>query len=124
MTTKYWIGPIAGYHEGDQQPGDVQCPQQPDDTYDWNGTAWVIDAERQAAKIAAVAAAQGASLAMSAILADPTIQFLMTHQPQECYTAVQAQIIDLPTAKDMIGKLAMALCALVRIQAGSVDNAS
>jgi hypothetical protein len=46
--------------------------------------------------------------------ADSTIQFLRTHTPAECEAWVQANVIDLASAKQVLGKLAMIVAYLAR----------
>lgn len=46
----YYIG--QGYYEGDRQHQlDVEVPQRPSNIYDWNGSAWVVNATRQVAAL-------------------------------------------------------------------------
>lgn len=116
--SNFWYGPAAGYHNGDAAPGDVAVPVRPDDTYDWSGSAWIVNAIRAATAQAAAQQAASDAAALAAALADPTVQFLATNTPQVCYTQVQAMVVDLATAKDMLGRFAMVLCVVVHDLAG------
>ena len=49
-----------------------------------------------------------------ALKADSTIQFLRTHTPAECEAWVAANVTDLATAKNVLGKLAMVVAYLAR----------
>ena len=113
----YWYGP-SGYHGGDQQQGDISVPMRPDETYDWNGTAWVQNAQRAAAAAQAATQATAAAAALQAALLDPTVQFLITNTPAACYAQVQTMVIDLPSAKDMMGRFAMVLSVVAKTLAG------
>ena len=46
--------------------------------------------------------------------AEPVIQYLRTHTPDECEAYVQANVTDLATARQMLRKFAVALCVLAR----------
>jgi hypothetical protein len=50
----------------------------------------------------------------TALRNDGTIQFLRTHTPAECEAWVQANVTDLATAKNVLGKLAMVVAYLAR----------
>lgn len=52
--------------------------------------------------------------AVVAAKADQTIQYLVTHTPQECFDWVQSNVTDLASAKVFLGRVAMALCVLAR----------
>lgn len=46
--------------------------------------------------------------------AAPVIQYLATHTPAECEAYVAANVTDLASAKNLLGKFAIALCVLAR----------
>lgn len=70
--------------------------------------------EQLAAQALALADKQQADLAK----ADAVIQYLVSHTPAECEAYVQANVTNLATAKDMLGKFAMALCVLSKDKFG------
>lgn len=41
-----YINASLAYHEGDPIVGDTAVPQRPDSTYDWTGSAWVVNSSR------------------------------------------------------------------------------
>lgn len=48
----YWITPDGSYYEGDYVAnGSTSVTQRPDDTYDWNGSAWVLNQVRYEQKV-------------------------------------------------------------------------
>lgn len=96
-----YIAADGSYYEGEMRPGDR--------------AATPAEQAARDAQVAAAAAHQAARQTdVETIKADPTITYLRDHRPAECYAKVQADVTDLASAKAMIGRLAMALCVIVR----------
>lgn len=73
-------------------------------------------AARAQAKAPIIAQRDADAAATVAAKADATIQYLVTHTPAECYTKVQNDVTNLAQAKDVLGRLAMAVSVLARRQ--------
>lgn len=56
--------------------------------------------------------------ALAAAKADVAIQYLVTHTPAECYAYVQANVTNLATAVNFIGKIAMVLSIIAKNRMG------
>ncbi len=67
-----------------------------------------------AAEAQAAAQATTDAAARSAAKADATNAYLVSHTPAECYAKVQTDVTDLASAKQMLGRLAMAVSVLAR----------
>lgn len=52
--------------------------------------------------------------AVQSAKADPVIQYLVNHTPDECFNKVQADVTDLASAKQMLGRFARALSVIAR----------
>ncbi len=75
----------------------------------------IADAQaRTAAEQPAIAQRIADAEASSAAKADATIAYLVSHTPAECYAKVQTDVTDLASARQMIGRLAMAVSVLAR----------
>lgn len=70
--------------------------------------------EQEAAAAAAAAQAAADAEAKAAAKADATVQFFIDHTPAECAAKVIADVIDLATARQMLSRMAMALCVLAK----------
>lgn len=57
MNSKYWFGPIMGYHGGDEQPGDIEVPERPTPFHVWDilTSSWVLSIQGQIDKLTAEA---------------------------------------------------------------------
>jgi hypothetical protein len=85
----------------------ISCPG---NQYDWNGNQWILNAARQAALDAAAAdVADTAAANAYAKLAS-----LRNMTPAQVQTWVDANVVDLPSAKDAIKTLAIAVSICAR----------
>lgn len=69
-----------------------------------------------AANAAIVALKQADAAADTVAKANPVINYLVNHTPAECISKVNTDVVDLATAKTMLGNFAVALCVLARNQ--------
>ena len=65
-------------------------------------------------EVAAQAQIVADEYAIGVVKTNPVIQYLVTHTPDECVAKVQADVINLETAKVMLGHFAVALSVLAR----------
>ena len=82
-----------------------------------HGSQWVphVVTPTEAAEQAAFEAQQADdAAAKQASKAEAVIQYLVTHTPAECDAYVHANVTNLATAVNLLGKMAMALCVLSR----------
>jgi hypothetical protein len=111
-----WHPTLFGRHTGTSFPRTVN------QSYTWEHEgytlAWEADpppTQEQIDAAAAAAAQQTADdAAETAARGDATIRYLVTHTPQECYDKVQADVTSLATAKEVLGRLAMAVSVLAK----------
>jgi hypothetical protein len=81
----------------------------------FDGAAFLPPSPEELAAIAAQQAqAIADQLATDSAKADSTIRYFVSHTPAECYAKVQTDVVDLASAKVMLGRLAMAVSVLAR----------
>lgn len=105
-----WVGSHNGDYEAivDLQPGFEERADEVRAVIE----AHIANAEqREAAKLAQQ---QADAAALEAVKADQVIRYLVTHTPAECAQYVQTNVTNLATAKDVLGKLAMAVSVLAK----------
>lgn len=100
----FFISPIIGYYEGDQQaPIDTPVSRRPDTTYDWTGNGWVENPGRLAT---ALGAAQVA-IDNATVLSMPAIQTLVNSSPAQIQQFITQTVVDLPSARQVLLTLAL-----------------
>ncbi len=73
-----------------------------------------LDAATIAAKAAAAAQAAQDAAILTATKADPTLVYLLTHTAAEIQTKITTEVTDLPTARTMLTRFALALAFIAR----------
>jgi hypothetical protein len=82
----------------------------------WSQTWQIValDAATIAANQAAVTAAVNNAALLAIAKADPTITYLLSHTAAEIQAKITTDVVDLPTARTMLSRFALALAFLAR----------
>jgi hypothetical protein len=108
---RYFIDGAGNYYEGDRAHSlDVSVPQRPSADYDWNGSAWVLNAQRASA---AQRRADDATEAAAAKL-DVQLASLIDMTPAQINTAIDNAFPD-PAQRVILKRMAKVLVITARM---------
>lgn len=112
----FYINSILGYYEGDKINSlDVETLQRPSLIHDWIDGIWILNTAKKSIRDTEKAQQLADKSAIDFAKAEPVIQYLVNHTPQECADYVAGVLVGLPAPViELQQQYAMALCVLAK----------